>query len=148
MLSPTLRQLPSSVCTVSQRSFFDLFIYSFIFGCTGSLLLHRHFSSCGEQGLLSSCGARASRCRGFFCCRAQTLGHKGSVLWHTGLVAPWHVGSSWTRDRTLSSAVAGRFFTTETPGKLQRIILILYVGDVFPSCLYVNLSATFYHSSC
>ena len=28
------------------------------------------FSSCSEQGLLSSCGARASHCGGFSCCGA------------------------------------------------------------------------------
>ena len=36
-------------------------------GCTGSWLLRGIFSSCGQQGLLSSCGARASHCGGFFC---------------------------------------------------------------------------------
>ena len=35
------------------------------------------FSSYGEQGLLSSCGARASHCGGFPCYRAQALGHVG-----------------------------------------------------------------------
>ena len=75
-------QLPSSVCTISRWRF--LIIYVFIFGCTGSLLLHRRLSSCGEQGLLSS-GPRASHRRGFSCCRAQTLGHKGSVLVAHGL---------------------------------------------------------------
>jgi len=34
-------------------------------------------------------------------------------LWHAGLVAPWHVGSSWTRDQRRSAALAGGFFTTE-----------------------------------
>ena len=34
--------------------FFNNFIYLFIFGCAGSPLLHKLFSSCGEQGLLSS----------------------------------------------------------------------------------------------
>ena len=29
-----------------------------IFGCARSSLLHRFFSSCGEQGLLSSCAGR------------------------------------------------------------------------------------------
>ena len=29
-----------------------------LFGCAGSLLLHRFFSSCGNHGLLSSFGAR------------------------------------------------------------------------------------------
>ena len=57
---------------------------------------------------LSSCGARASLCTGFSCCGAQALGCAGfssratwaQELWCTGLVIPWHVGSSWTRDQT------------------------------------------------
>ena len=49
----------------------------------------RAFSSCGEQGLLSSWGAQASHCGGFSCCRAWALGHAGfsscgSWLWSTG----------------------------------------------------------------
>ena len=32
------------------------------------------FSSCGERGLLSSCGVRGSHCSSFSCCRAQALG--------------------------------------------------------------------------
>ena len=35
------------------------FMILFSFGCTGSSLSHRLFSSCSEWGLLSSCGARA-----------------------------------------------------------------------------------------
>ena len=35
------------------------------------------FSSCGELGLLSSCGAQASHCSDFFCCGAQALGTMG-----------------------------------------------------------------------
>ena len=30
--------------------------------------------SCGEWGLLSSCGTQASHCGGFSCCEAQALG--------------------------------------------------------------------------
>ena len=37
-------------------------------------------------------------------------------LRHLGLVAPWHVGSSRTRDQTVSTASAGGFFTTEPLG--------------------------------
>ena len=64
------------------------------------------------------CGAWASHCGGFSCCSTWALGHTGfsscgmqaqqlwlagsraqaQQLWHTGLVAPQHVGSSWTRD--------------------------------------------------
>ena len=44
-------------------------------------------------------------------------------LWHTGLVALGHVGSSQTRDWTCVSCNAGRFFTTEPAGKPSRPIL-------------------------
>ena len=42
----------------------------------------------------SSCGVRAQQLR--------LLGSRvqAQQLWHTGLFAPWHVGSSQTRDRT------------------------------------------------
>ena len=71
------------------------------------------FSSCGEWRLFSSWSAWGySLCRGFSCCGAQA-----QYLWRTGLVAPQHVGSSWTRDRTMSRTLAGGFFTTEPPGK-------------------------------
>ena len=42
-----------------RASFEDNFIYLFIlfnFDCAGSSLLHGFFSSCGKQGLHSSCG--------------------------------------------------------------------------------------------
>ena len=43
-------------------------------------MLHRLFSSCGEQALLSRCGVWASHRSGFSCCGAQALGQVGSVL--------------------------------------------------------------------
>ena len=42
-----------------------LFIYLFIFGCAGSSLVRRLFSSCGKWALLSRCGVRASHYGGF-----------------------------------------------------------------------------------
>ena len=56
------------------------FIYSFIFGCAGSLLLHGLFSL---QGLLSSCGVLASHCSGFTHCRAGALGCSDFSTWGT-----------------------------------------------------------------
>ena len=38
-------------------------------------------SSCGERGPLSSCAWAARSC-GFPCCRAQALGHVGSIVVH------------------------------------------------------------------
>ena len=54
------------------------FIYLFIFGYAGSLMLHGLFSSCEVWELLSSCGTpQASLCGGFSCCAAWALGHSG-----------------------------------------------------------------------
>ena len=89
--------------------------YSFIFGCTGFSFLCMAFSSCDEQGLLSSCSAWVSHRGGFFRCRAWALGHGGfssrsmwaqklrcvgsrtqaQWLWHTGLIAPRPVRSQF-----------------------------------------------------
>ena len=99
--------------------FFYLFIYLlfiylflFIFGCFGSLLLCTAFSSCDEGGLLfvpvhrlliavaSLVAEQGLQARGL-----QQLWLAGSraqaqQLWHMGLVAPRHVGSSQTRAQT------------------------------------------------
>ena len=48
------------------------------------------------EGLHSVCSVRASHCSGFSCRGAQALGAHGQ---HMGLLALWHMGSSWTRDR-------------------------------------------------
>ena len=45
-----------------------------LFDCTGSLLLHRLFSSCGEQGLPSSFRVLASHCGGCSCWGAPRWG--------------------------------------------------------------------------
>ena len=44
-----------------------MFIYVFIYGCAGSLLLRGLFSSGSKWGLLSHCSAWASHCSGFSC---------------------------------------------------------------------------------
>ena len=68
------------------------------FGCAG-LRCYVGFLSLRRRGPLSSCGAQAPR-GGLSCCRVQALGPRAQWLWRTGFVAPWHVGSSQTRDRT------------------------------------------------
>ena len=80
--------------------FFFLKVYLFVFSYGGSSSLMWAFSSCGEQGLFSSCGVRASHCSGFSCCRAGAPGTWAPELWCTDLVALQHVGSSQTRDQT------------------------------------------------
>ena len=81
-------------------------------------------------------GARASHCRGLSCCEAQAPDAQAQQLWLTGLVAPRHVGSSQTRARTRSPALAGRFSTTAPPGKpwIQVFYYIFYL-KTFYICL-------------
>ena len=82
------------------------------------------FSLVAAIGGYSSCGVGASHFGGCSCCRAWALGAPALVvaalvsraqaqkLWCTGLVGPWHVGSSQIRDQTCVSCI-GR----KPPGK-------------------------------
>ena len=80
-------------------------------------MLCKDFSNCGKQGLLSSCGARASPCGGFSCYRAWSL-ERG--LSSCGAWALLHHGT-WDLLRSgikpVFPALAGEFFTTEPQGK-------------------------------
>ena len=102
----------------------------FTFGCMGSLLLLRLFCSCGEQALLSTC-AWASRCDGFFCWGARALGFAGfssCSVWalerRLSCGAPSYLlCCMWDLlglgIKPVSSALAGRFFSTQPPGKCR-----------------------------
>ena len=101
----TLFPNPMGLCCASLFCMFWVFrvvlcTYLFIFGSAGSSLLCRLFCSCGDQGLLASCGARA-QWLWLLGSRAQTQN-----LCHTGLVAPRQVGSSQIRDRTSVSCTS------------------------------------------
>ena len=50
--------------------------------------------------LLSSHREQDFQNGGFSGCRVQALGEWAQSLWCTGLAAPWHVESSWTKDWT------------------------------------------------
>ena len=61
------------------------------------------------------------------------------LLQGTGLVAPCHVESSWTRNWACVPALAGRFLTTGPPGTLQYhplvfIIVSLQFVSLWPLC--------------
>ena len=79
-----------------------LFIFYWVF-----LAVHGLVSSCSEQGLLSSCGAQASHCRGFSCWGARALECSGFGSWQhvgsvvvvqPGLAALWQEEFSQTRN--------------------------------------------------
>ena len=52
----------------------------FFFGCAGSSLLRAGFLYLQRAGATLCCGAWASHCSGFSCCRAQALGAQASVV--------------------------------------------------------------------
>ena len=94
------------------------------------------FSGGSEQGLLSSCGVRASHCGGFSSCRAQALGRQASVGVVQGLRRdPWHVESSWIGDRKASPALAGGFLPTVPRGKTQPIFFLKRPSICISNCL-------------
>ena len=108
--------LPVCMCVCLLCFFKFNFSLLFIFGGAGSLLLHRLFSSCGKQGLLSSFGVWASRCRALEC--------SDSVIMGTGSVALWDLPRSGIKP--VSPALVGRFFTTEPPGKFSLFLKICF----------------------
>ena len=89
-------------------------------------------------GATLHCGARASHCGGFSCCGAWALGTRASVvvvrgfgsgvwaqqLWRTGLVAPWHVGSSRTRARTRVPCVGRRILNHCATREAPKLIFL------------------------
>ena len=127
-----------------KKILFLIFTYLFIFGSAGSSLLHRLFSSCGEQGLHSSCSAWASHCS-VFCCGVKLLGCVGfstCVSWALEtmfnscgagaqlLCSMWDLLGSGIK--LVTPALAGRFFTTEPPGKpstfnINTILRLIYL---------------------
>ena len=123
--------------------FVCLFIYLFIYGCIGSSLLHDGFLQLRQAGATLCCGAQASHCRGFSCCRARALGMRASVvvargLSSCGLQALEHRLNSVSRAQLLhgmwdlpgpglepvSPALAGGFLTTVPPGKSCQLIFL------------------------
>ena len=70
----------------SPSSFLKTYIYYlFILAVLGPRCCLQAFSSYGEWGLLSSCGAQPSHSGGFSSCRAQALGARSSALAECGL---------------------------------------------------------------
>ena len=77
-----------------QGHFFFFLIYLFM-AVLGLRFYARAFSSCSKRGPLFITVRGPLTVAASLCCGAQA-----QQLWLTGLVAPWHVGSSQTRART------------------------------------------------
>ena len=98
----------------------------------------RAFSSCGKWGPLFIAVRRPLTYRGLSCCGAQAPDAQAQQLWLTGLVAPWHVGSSQTRAQTPVPCTAGRFSTTAPPGKTQERSVFFFLLFLYKCILCFN----------
>ena len=76
------------------------------------------FSSCSQQGLISSCAAQAAGCGGFSCGGAQALGTQ--VLLSCPLTSGILVHGPGIKPVSLASA--GRFLTAGPPGKFRESV--------------------------
>ena len=118
-------------CGLRLFFFFCNFIYLYLFLAILSLCCCTQvFPGSGKQGLLSSCGEWASHRRGFFCCWAWAPGTWAQLLWHMGLVAGWHMESSWTRGRTrvpcIGRQVLNHWTTWEVQGCYSLLLPFLF----------------------
>ena len=68
--------------------------------------------------LLWSMGSRARRPQSL---QLADFRAQAQYSWPTALVSLWHVGSSQIRDQTCVSALAGKFFVTQPPGKPPKV---------------------------
>ena len=85
-----------------------IIIIIFIYGCVGSSFLCEGLLQLWQAGATLHRGAQASHYCGLSCCGAQAPDAQAQQLWLTGLVAPWHVGSSQTRARTRVPCIGRR----------------------------------------
>ena len=69
--------------------FFSFYFYLFL-AVLGLHCCLGAFSSCGEQGLLSSCSSWAFHCGGFSCCGTQAQGGRFQYLQYSGSVLVAH----------------------------------------------------------
>ena len=82
---------------------FSACVFPFLFqlfasGCARSPCCPRAFSRCGEQGLLLAAVHRLLTAGASLGAEHRLWVRMFQQLSHAGLVALWHVASSWTRD--------------------------------------------------
>ena len=125
-------------CREFPRHFFSFFlnfyfcfkIFFNLFWTMLGLCCCRLFCSWSNQGILSSCGAQTSHCSGFSCGKAWAVGcvdfsiYSSWALKHRlnscGTHSMWALLGSGIGH--VSPVLAGRFFTTEPPGKPPRLL--------------------------
>ena len=123
------------MCTYQQRCiFFNIYIYLFylfIFGCIGSS---------GKQGLLFVAVPTGLPLLWPLSLRSSSSRAQAQQLWHVGLVAPRHVGSSQTRAWTcvpcIGRQIPNHCTTREALHRVfKKCIEIRTIG--FPQFIYI-----------
>ena len=120
-----------SILPSLKKNFFFLHVHTAIFlAVLGLCCCTKAFSSCGGQGLLSSCSVRALHGAGFSHCRHRLSGEWASAVAAQGLgncgTQPWVLHSVWRLPRPgelVCPALAGRFLSTAPPEKSYIVIL-------------------------
>ena len=108
------------------RDSHDLFIKN-SWGCAWVFVAARAFSSCGTQGLLSSCGPQAyywqwPLCRGALALERAGRGSCGTQAW----LLPGMWSFPGLGIEPVSPALAGGFLTTGPPGKSSYDLMQLH----------------------
>ena len=68
-------------------------------------------------------------------CSSWALEHSLNSCGTRGLVTLLHMVSSRLRDQTCISALLGQFFTSEAPGKPSMSLIIVFLVQVYNSCI-------------
>ena len=113
---------------VSTFTFFVFFGLHLVFAA-----VRRLFSSCGKQGLLFLAVRRLLIIVASLVAEHSLQGVRHQQLWQMGLVAPQHVESSPTRDRTCVLCVGRQILNHQTTRKVPTFtyfsLVIIYVQN-------------------
>ena len=125
-----------AVCDTFAVGVLPIYVCLFVFWLRWVFVTaHWLFSGCSKQGLLLSCGAGATHCRGFSCCRSWALGCSSSVVAAKGFVVLQHVESSWTRDRTWIPCIGRWILNHWTPREVPLHIPLTHLASAANSIL-------------
>ena len=117
----------------------QIFIYLFL-AALGLCCCVRAFSSCGKRGLLFVAVLTLLIVVPSLVVEHGLQAHGLQELWHTGLAALRHVGSSWTRDRThvpcIGRQILNHCATREVPR--HRYFKNKGMEKTYPPICFVN----------
>ena len=118
-------------------------LFLFIFGCVGS-----YVAACGLSSLIFV--VRASHCSGFSLLwsvgsRRVGFSSRGTQAqqWHRGLVAPWHVGSPWTRAQTRVPCIGRQILNHCATREVPILAFIIAFFFTFLRSLFLHSASNY-----